>query len=145
MRRAALVVAAAGMLATFAASAGEPATMPDDFLTPGAVADTDPGVVCKRGYAKAHRHTSNATRAAVYRAYGIAKGDRRYVIDHRVPIELGGADVMENLWPEPRRGDHSAHDKDRLEKAYRRSVCSRHSVPLAAAQAVFMGHEWWPE
>jgi hypothetical protein len=29
--------------------------MPDPQLTPGAVADTDPAVVCARGYSRSHR------------------------------------------------------------------------------------------
>ena len=88
------------------------------------------------------RHTTNAEWAKVYRAYGIARGDPRYVIDHRVPLELGGADVPANMWPEPRAGQRNAADKDRLERALRKAVCVWHRVPLAAAQETFLGN-WW--
>ncbi len=27
----------------------------------------------------------------------------QYTLDHLVPLEIGGADVIENIWPEPRR------------------------------------------
>jgi hypothetical protein len=43
-------------------------------------------------------------RASVYRAYGIGRDDHRFVIDHRVPLGLGGADTAANMWPEQRPG-----------------------------------------
>jgi len=82
------------------------AVLPNAHLTPGAVADTDPTIVCTYGYARAHRNVPYAERDAVYSEYGIPRGTRSasprrgYRIDHLVPLELGGANDVRNLWPQ---------------------------------------------
>jgi hypothetical protein len=79
------------------------AAMPNVSLTPGAVADTDPRIVCAFGYASAHRDVPYAERDAIYREYGFprvtryASPRRGYRIDHLVPLELGGANDPRNL------------------------------------------------
>ena len=43
----------------------------------------------------------------------------QFTLDHLVPLEIGGADVVENLWPEPRRSIGREWDdtrKDQLER-----------------------------
>jgi hypothetical protein len=72
---------------------------------------------------------------AVYTAYHLAPDASRYEIDHLIPLELGGADVVANLWPqsyETPRG--SAGEKDRLENFLHRQVCAG-KMPLRQAQA----------
>ena len=55
-------------------------------------------------------------RDEVFREYGIADGERnKYEIDHLVPVELGGANNIKNLWPEPFDGEWGSAIKDRLE------------------------------
>ncbi|MGP6158355.1 MAG: HNH endonuclease [Vulcanimicrobiaceae bacterium] len=120
------------------------ADMPDVSLTPGAVADTDPRVVCAYGYASARRHVSYAERDAVYREYGIPRGTRStsprrgYRIDHLVPLELGGANSVGNLWPQ-----HLADSKrkDRVEERLHAAVCVEHALTLGAAQTA-IAHDW---
>lgn len=36
-------------------------------------------------------------------------------VDHLISLELGGANAIENLWPQPFDGKWNAHVKDRLE------------------------------
>ena len=48
-------------------------------------------------------------------------GSDRYVIDHLVPLEIGGSNAVSNLWPE--RAD-DARRKDRLEDSLHRAVCA---------------------
>jgi len=136
------LLALALALASAAMGADRTADLPDDRLTPGAIDKTvTRAEVCTAGFSHTRRHTSDALKAAVYAEYGIREhrpGD--YEIDHRVPLELGGADVKANLWPESYRSEWSAHLKDQLENAMRRDVCAGR-VPLAAAQLVFLG-DW---
>jgi hypothetical protein len=51
-------------------------------------------------------------------------------IDHLIPLELGGADDVKNLWPQP-APDYKY--KDKLENELHRLVCSG-KVSLSAAQ-----------
>lgn len=41
-----------------------------------------------------------------------------------IPLELGGASTVANLWPEPWADPRGAHRKDDLENALNRQVCS---------------------
>jgi hypothetical protein len=123
------------------AFAGDLPLRPDDRLTPGAVMTDDPAIVCTPGYTKTVRHTSGRLKAQIYRAYGIDKQSGHFEIDHRVPLELGGADVAENLWPESYDTQPwNAHTKDRLENFLHAEVCSGH-MSLRNAQAEFQG-DW---
>jgi hypothetical protein len=54
-------------------------------------------------------------------------------MDHLISRELGGADNVRNLWPQPYTGPWNARDKDRLENRLHREVCHE-GLPLAEAQ-----------
>jgi hypothetical protein len=112
------------------------ATNVNTSTTPGA---TDPTVtqanvrqtICESGYTRTVRNVSNRTKSRVYAAYHIAqKNKRKYVIDHLVPLELGGSNDRWNLWPQL-RGDAST--KDAVEAQLHSLVCSG-ELELAAAQ-----------
>jgi cytochrome c1 len=109
---------------------------PDSALTPGA---TSPSVtqanihqtICTSGYTQTVRNVSTRTKSRVYAAYRVAKGQKRkYVIDHLVPLELGGSNDRANLWPQLRA---DAEAKDTAEEALHGLVYSN-QVDLAAAQ-----------
>jgi hypothetical protein len=113
------------------------AVSPNQSLTPGA---TDPqltqagvaSTICRRGYTSTVRNVSTQTKHKVYLAYGISRAAQRgYVIDHLVPLEVGGANDITNLWPEPKT---DAKAKDTLENQMHTAVCAG-TVSLAAAQA----------
>jgi hypothetical protein len=76
---------------------------------------------------------------AVERRYGLDRNPGE--IDHRVPLALGGAGVLRNLWPEP-GGRWSYHAKDRMESVAWRDVCRRGTLSLRAAQALFLAPDW---
>jgi hypothetical protein len=127
------VILAVGSSAAFAASA------PDLSLTPGA---SDPRVtqatigetICTRGYTSTVRNVSTQTKHRVYVEYGISRSQQRgYVIDHLIPLEVGGANDITNLWPEPKA---DAKTKDKLENELHASVCNG-SISLADAQERF--------
>jgi hypothetical protein len=54
----------------------------------------------------------------------------KFEIDHVIPRELGGADSVLNLWPQPWP---DAHKKDREENRLHRAVCAG-TVTLEDAQ-----------
>jgi hypothetical protein len=120
------------------------ADMPNGSLTPGAVAETNSRVVCAFRYASSHRKVPYAERDAVYREYGIPRGTRYasprrgYRIDHLIPLELGGANTMRNLWPQ-RYADSKV--KDRVEDALHQAVCLEHTVTLQEAQTA-IARDW---
>ena len=116
--------------------------LPDPGCTPGAAddrvtQDTIGTTICRRGYTATVRPPVSVTgpikteRMAAYGESGVRKSDIE--LDHLIPLELGGASTVANLWPEPRRGPLGAATKDELESALNARVCSG-SVTLAAAQ-----------
>jgi hypothetical protein len=65
------------------------ALMPDPKLTPGAVADTDPAIVCAPGYSRSHRMWHD--KAGMLAKYGTLPPEgSRYEDDDRVAVCLGG-------------------------------------------------------
>jgi hypothetical protein len=81
-------------------------------------------------------------KAAAYREYGLTSRKCGHCeIDHRIPLELGGADVQKNLWPESYDTEPwNAHVKDRLENYVRRQVCRAQTMTLEQGQNVFRGN-----
>lgn len=76
------------------------ASYPDEKLTPG---EYDPKIaqerVCTPGFSKISRNVAEISKKHVCAAY---KTDcKGMVIDHRIPLELGGTNEEKNLWPQP--------------------------------------------
>jgi hypothetical protein len=113
--------------------------MPNPRLTPGAtVAGVTARRLCRQGGA-APAGVPAALRRQVLASYGIPAGRARaYRIDHLIPVELGGAGTLANLWPQPLA---SAATKDRLERWLRHQTCSGR-LPLATAQRRLAG-DWY--
>lgn len=66
-------------------------TLPDRKLTPGKVARTG----------KDRNGVTNEMARMVFRQYQIPWRRRpEFKVDHLIPIELGGADSIDNLWPQ---------------------------------------------
>jgi hypothetical protein len=120
--------------ATAALRAGVPSDvpMPDPRFTPGAIQSSDTAAICTPGWASAHRDVSWATEDAVATEYGLSS-HHGYEIDHLVPLELGGANSMANLWPEPYNSPYGAIEKDGLEDWLHQQVCFG-DLALATAQ-----------
>ena len=116
--------------------------LPDPVCTPGSV---DPAVtqgdigetICRPGYTATVRPPESDTGPAKHES--LADYGLHYTpsieYDHLVPLELGGANAVSNLWPEPNTsGDRGPRNpKDAVENRLREAVCA-HQVTLAAAQ-----------
>lgn len=95
---------------------------PAASLTPGATVTADKAVICKGSPVRA---VSNATKAKVYKAYGIVN-TKGYIVDHLIPLEIGGANVLANLWPQ---AIADGKRKDQLENAVHRLICAGTVAP----------------
>jgi hypothetical protein len=110
--------------------------LPDPQCTPGAVlTDATLAMICRPGFAASQRPPKSYTeplKRADMRAYGLT-GQRLgdYVLDHLVPLELGGAGYSPaNLWIQSTR---AGHEKDEVENALTAAACSGR-IPLRRAQ-----------
>jgi hypothetical protein len=115
-----------------------PALLNDAVLTPGFVRTTSKTSVCSGGSTKQYRKTTEAMKNQVYAEYGVEKkvllagttasveDSKRplYEIDHLISLELGGADDVHNLWPQPYYQHPGAHEKDTVENWLHKQVCS---------------------
>src|SRR5436309_2389229 len=128
----------------FAIGTGTPAysqvlpLLPNHQLTPG-VARTDLTLkkICTTKWGKDARHVSDAMKRQVFAGYGLTgnkdpacirdASGRRCEIDHLISRELGGADDVRNLWPQPYGSQPwNAVRKDCVETLLHRLVCAKH-------------------
>jgi hypothetical protein len=101
--------------------------------TPGTVRGLTKQAICATRWGVDRRHVTAAMRRQVLKNYDVHEA-ACCEIDHKVPRELGGADVVANLWPQPWA---EARLKDVEENAYHRNVCAGR-MTLYAAQYHFL-------
>jgi hypothetical protein len=58
-------------------------------------------------------------------------------LDHLIPLELGGDNTIENLWPEPALPKPGFHQKDLVENDLHRRFCAG-QLTLDQAQAIIV-------
>lgn len=106
------------------ARAGEP-LLPNPRLTPGEVALSE----------KNRQGVTLAMERRVFANYGLPWARRaEFKIDHLIPKELGGADSLNNLWPQSRKArPYTVRRKEVLTKRLIALVESGH-LTLAEAQ-----------
>jgi hypothetical protein len=117
--------------------------LPDPICTPGVTATrvTQANIrstICTPGYTSSVRPPASQTnplKSSTEHAYGLSD-DPRIEYDHLVALELGGANDVRNLWPEPPTSPtqkSTANAKDAVENVLHDQVCAGH-VTLAEAQ-----------
>lgn len=112
-------------------------------VTPGVVSSSDTAVVCHRTTG-ALRNTTQHMKDSVYTLYGIKHHKAgQYEVDHLISLELGGADSIANLWPEPASPHPGFHEKDKLENWLHKQACSG-KIGLRQAQTA-IATNWWGE
>jgi hypothetical protein len=109
------------------------ADFPRHALTPGVSLSVTRARICVSGYASGARDVSDAEKAAVYARYGTVWVPYAHEVDHLISLELGGSNVIRNLWPEPYAGAWGALTKDVLENRLHVLVCEGR-LALASAQ-----------
>jgi len=83
----------------------EEALVPNPKLTPGKVAKRD----------KDKRGVTIAMEQKVFARYHLPWSRRaEFKIDHLIPVELGGADTIDNLWPQSVRAKPYGPDRKEL-------------------------------
>jgi hypothetical protein len=103
-------------------------------LTPGAIRIVTRDEVCSADNG-GHASVPPSLRRRVFEEYGMpqARADA-FEVDYLVTPELGGAEDIRNLWPQPYQATvWNAHVKDALEDRLHEMVCSG-EIDLATAQ-----------
>jgi len=112
--------------------AAEAVALPDLTYTTGGVLTINVNTVCQPGYTKTVRvGLTIAERDQVDAHYHWTYQPGAQELDHLIPLELGGANGIQNIWPEPLA---EARIKDRLENALHAKVCA-HQLDLLTAQS----------
>lgn len=120
------------MIALLLATGATMFVPPRGAYDPNATATT----VCRFGYTRAERERDTyEVRDRIYSRYGIRRGQRfgRFVIDHLIPLELGGVTDDRNLWPQPLE---ESYRKDDDENRLHREVCAGRMTLDAARAAI---------
>jgi hypothetical protein len=94
----------------------------------------DRDIICGRS-TKERRRVSAEVHRQAFIEYGIAYPEPRatYEVDHLIPLELGGDNVIANLWPEAADPPPGFHQKDKVENWLHKQVCSG-AISLSDAQ-----------
>ena len=142
MRRSTITLPVLALLASLACAAD----LPDPDKTPGVVrTDISDAKICTVKWGLDARHVSESMKAKVFSNYGFtgnqdpkctvdARG-RHCEIDHLISRELGGADDIRNLWPQPYgTSPWNAQLKDKLENHLHKEACDLHSITLRQAR-----------
>ncbi len=108
--------------------------MPNPAITPGEALSTDVNQICVSGYAKRTRDVTSDTKRVVYAEYGIiSHAPNQYEIDHLIPLGIGGANDIKNLWPQPTEPKPGRLEKDTLEDELHNRICN-HTLDIRIAQ-----------
>ena len=93
-------------------------------------------IICHHGTHE-RRHVEASVHKLVFTEYGYTFPQARgaFEVDHLIPLELGGDNVIENLWAEAASPKPGFHEKDLVENYLHRQVCAG-AMTLDAAQKV---------
>ena len=106
--------------------------LPDPKLTPGRIAQSE----------KDLRGVDVEMEQKVFARYRLPWSRRAaYKIDHLIPLELGGADTIDNLWPQRLRARPYGPDRKELlaEVLLQRIARKQMTLPQAQEQ---IAHDW---
>jgi hypothetical protein len=112
----------------------EAIALPRRTLTPGSTRTVQVADLCSNEYLDNDPPVNPSLEQAVFEEYGVpASSKRNYALDYLITPELGGADNIQNLWPQPYSSTWNARVKDRLEDHLHELVCQG-KVQLTTAQ-----------
>src|ERR1700761_882005 len=126
-------IAALACLALAVPVAARAADIPDPKITPGVAREgVTKADLCPVAHTPALRNVSQADKHKVFKSYDLVGNHSGYCnvpegceVDHLISLEIGGANDVKNLWPQPYGGTiWNAHAKDKLENKLHALVCS---------------------
>jgi hypothetical protein len=121
-----------GFVLCAATARAQEALLPKPKLTPGRVAKSD----------KERAGVSLAMEQKVFARYRLPWASRAaFKIDHLIPVELGGADTIDNLWPQSRRARPYGADRKELLAEVLRLKVARGQMTLEEAQELIR-NDW---
>ncbi len=133
-----------GLLVLKPTHVGPSQAYPNPNISSGLIASSDYGELTLHSscgtYSQCHRKTTSGMKETVCQEYPTnCTGTQE--IDHIVPIALGGADDVRNLWAEPEnliiKGfNYGYHTKDRLENLLVLMMKQKQISPLEAQQCI---------
>jgi hypothetical protein len=107
---------------------------PKAGLTPGETRPITIDEICRNPQAEVVTvNIPEETRRKVFSEYGINTRADDFEVDYLITPDLGGAQSIRNLWPQPYSARWNAHVKDQLEQRLHQLVCER-KVDLTTAQ-----------
>ena len=116
------------------ASMAEAIALPRRTLTPGSTHAVRVADLCGNQHLDNDPPVNPSLEQAVFKEYGVpASLKKNYELDYLITPALGGADNIQNLWPQPYSSTWNARVKDQLEDHLHELVC-RGKVQLATAQ-----------
>jgi hypothetical protein len=117
-----------------------PVARPTPYLTPGVVAVRDATAVCQQPK-RTRAPIPYAQQLSVLGEYRIpVQSAGNYGLDYLVPLQLGGAAVLRNIWPVPLNGV-GFHEKEQLNYRLRLLVCQG-GIQLGDAQQQ-IARDWY--
>jgi hypothetical protein len=98
-------------------------------------------MLCHHLYTTCIRNVTKEEKEQAYKNYGLPGGDHTGYcsgsegceVDHLISLEIGGANDIKNLWPQPYQGTRNAHMKDQVEKHFQKLICEN-KITLEEAQ-----------
>jgi hypothetical protein len=92
----------------------------------------DREVICGES-TRDRRHVPAAVHRQAFVGYGLEFPQPRgaFEVDHLIPLELGGDNAIENLWPEGAEPRPGFHEKDRVRTTYTPGCACEMSLPEA--------------
>ena len=108
---------------------------PKASLTPGETRPITIAEVCRTAQAETITpNVTEETRRTVFAAYGIDPArHNEFEVDYLITPDLGGAESVRNMWPQPYSTRWNARVKDRLEQRLHQLVCDG-ALDLSTAQ-----------
>jgi hypothetical protein len=112
----------------------ESIALPRRALTPGSIQVVRVEALCSNQSPDNDPPVNPSLEQAVFKEYGVpASSKKDYELDYLITPALGGADNIQNLWPEPYSFTWNARVKDQLEDHLHTLVCQG-KIQLATAQ-----------
>lgn len=126
-------VAAACVIALPAMAAAQ---LPNGLQTPGAATKVDVKKLCAADFESSVKPMTDWQKAEALSRYGLRPEKFDGVLDHVVPVSLGGTNDPDNLYPFHAQGEYTAEAKQQLAAKVRDLVCDG-KLTLKQAQDVF--------